>query len=173
METVGERQCSELWSEFEPRIRSLCKVKLHSCPDEIDDVVSEIFLALCRRVSESGPPENPKAWLYGTANNLICMKYREIYKDRERTESLSCREYGLAFTNDFSEEIENRRFLEQLGQKLEDGLSEEEALLFKLIYEDEMKLKEAAKVMNITEAAAKQRHYRLCNKIRKTAKEMF
>lgn len=173
METEYKNICTELWDEYEPNLRRLCRIKLQSHPDETDDVISELFLFLCKKVSESGPPENPKAWLYGTANNLINLKYRKIYKDKEIITSSSAKEYELPYTNDFTDEITDNLLIEQLNNELEKELSEQEKALMKFIYKDGLKMKEIAEILKTSEAAVKQKHYRLCRKIRKTANKLL
>ena len=53
--------CEKLWEKYEPRIRRICAYKLTSCPDEVDEVVSQTYLALCIKLNE-GTIQNPKAW---------------------------------------------------------------------------------------------------------------
>lgn len=173
MDTIYQKICTELWAQYEPNLRRLCKIKLQNYPDETDEVISELFLALCRKVSESGPPDNPKAWLYAAANNLINLKYRKIYKDKEKTVSLSDREYELPYTNDFADEIEDNILVEQLKEDLDKELTQQEKAFLGYIYQDGLKMKDIASLLNTTEAAVKQKHYRLINKIRKTAKKIF
>ena len=38
--------CTEIWQEYESQLRKICKIKLQSHPNEIDDVMSEVSLAL-------------------------------------------------------------------------------------------------------------------------------
>lgn len=173
MENDCNLQCAELWNKYEPDLRRLCGLKLQSYADEIDDVISETFLALCKKVTESGPPENPKAWLYGTANNLINLKFRKLYRAKEKTVSLSDKEYELPYSHDFAEEIEDNLLIEELKSELEKELSEQEKALLRYIYDDGLKMKKIAEILHTTEAAVKQKHYRLCNKIRKTASKKY
>ncbi len=101
MNIEKQKKCEELWNQFEPQLRTVCRVKLRSHPDNIDDVISDVFTALCEKVNKDGLPEKPKAWLYGTLNNKINLKYREIYKIEEKETSLSCKEYELPYEVDF------------------------------------------------------------------------
>lgn len=171
MELVSEIQCSELWKQYEPSLRSLCQFKLRGHPEEIDDVISEVFFALCKKFEKNGPPENPKAWLYGACHNLINLKYKKMHKALETVVSLDENVHFLPYTVEFGEEDEDESLLEWLKLALEKELTEDEKMLVKLIYEDGRKMKDIAAILNSTESAVKQKHYRLCNKIRKMAKE--
>lgn len=90
--------CTEIWQEYESQLRKICKIKLQSHPNEIDDVMSEVSLALCKQIKKYGEPNKPKQWLYATLNNIINLKYRELYKFKEKQESLE--------NNDFVEKFQ-------------------------------------------------------------------
>ena len=44
--------CTEIWQEYESQLRKICKIKLQSHPNEIDDVMSEVSLALCKQYNK-------------------------------------------------------------------------------------------------------------------------
>lgn len=50
-------------------------------------------------------------------------------------------------------------------------MSNDECIIIKYIYFDRLKMKEIADIIGSTESAVKQKHYRICNKLRKSAKE--
>ena len=154
--------CTEIWQEYESQLRKICKIKLQSHPNEIDDVMSEVSLALCKQIKKYGEPNKPKQWLYATLNNIINLKYRELYKFKEKQESLE--ENGIESK---IEEIYNN----EIRDKLHSFLSEDEYLIIKYIYFDRLKMKEIANIIGSTESAVKQKHYRICNKLRKSAKK--
>ena len=170
MEKLTNSICERLWIENEPALRKLCRVKMQSCQDEIDDVISEVFLALCQKVSDESIPENPKAWLYGTLNNVIKLKYRKIYKRKDKQMSLSDEQYELPFEYGGIEEKIDELYSGEIWSKLKSLLTEEEYKLIKNIHYDRLKMKEIAQMNNTTESAIKQKHYRICNKLRKILK---
>lgn len=166
MNADENRICNEIWDKYKSQLQNLCMVKLNNYPDEVDDVISEVFLALCEQIVKRGVPEKPKAWLYGTFNNILNSKYREIYKAREKHISLLDQEYKLPCVWNANNNIINRIYEDELQQFLEDELNENEYRLVQYIYYDKLKMSEIAVLENSTEAAIKQRHYRLCNKLR-------
>lgn len=172
MESIENLQCAELWNKIEPGLRKLCIAKLQSAPDEIDDIIAEAFLALCKKVSESGMPENPNAWMYSTVNHLIISKYRKQQQDKSKIVNINSFN-GLPLDYDLAKEIEDRLLLERLKDVLEKELSEQEKLLLRLIYDDELKMKEIADILHTTETAVKQKHYRLSKNIRNIAKKIL
>lgn len=169
MNTIESEICKKLWIEYEHQLRKVCRAKLKSCPDEVDDVISEVFLALCEKISKDGVPEKPKGWIYGTLNNIINLKYRDIYKIREKEKSLYD-EYELPFDIDVIDEKIDEIYNDEIKDKLKELLTEDEYQIIHSIHFDRMKLKEVAELHNSTESAIKQKHYRICNKLRKIIK---
>ncbi len=149
----------------------MCTLKLQSIPDEIDDVVSEIFLALCNKVDKSGLPENPKTWLYGVTKNLIKKKYKKSYRERQTIVSLTDFEGTTTDDWDFVKEIEDRNILYQLMDIYDGKLKEKEKALLKYIYIDHLKMKEIAEIFHTNEQAVKQKYYRLRKRMYKIAKK--
>lgn len=167
MNAIVNETCIRLWVENEPRIRKLCEIKLNSCPDEIDDVISELFLSFFKKVTDDGVPEKPKGWLYAALNNIINMKYREIYKLREREKSLSDEEYELSLNVDVIGEKIDEIYDGEIKDKLMELLSEDEYQIIHAVHFDGMKMTEYARLHNTTESAIRQKHYRICRKLRK------
>lgn len=168
--------CEQIWTMYEPKIRRICEYKLSSCPDEVDEVVSQTFLALCTKLSED-TIDNPKAWLYATASNLIKMTYDTQNKNKKNLISLDT---GITDTNEHHNLIYSRDFLDKrlsndqidiLKSQVEADLDYQERILLHYIHDEQMKYREIAKVMNSTETAIKQRAYRLRGRVKEIAKE--
>lgn len=160
-----------LWEEYEPSLRRLCNYKLSSYPDEIDDVIAETYLALCNAIDKGTEIQNPKAWLYGTLNNRIKLKYSEIDRKKKTYIRFDSIEHKLFYCVDFEEEELSEDTIERLKDDVFSELIDAERTLLVLIYDKKIKLKDVAKILNTTEAAVKQKHYRLKRKIKKLAKE--
>ena len=154
-------------------VKRLCEYKLRSCPDEIDDVMSEVYFAFVSAVYNKKIPDNPKAWLYGVANNIIKDKYSQINKqekhiDRKSPENL---ERELAVFPDLSDEMISDEAIEEMADKIISSLTEEERELLTAFHYENKSMKEIGAVMGKSESAVKQKHYRLCIKVRRLIKE--
>lgn len=160
-----------LWEEYEPNLRRICTYKLSSYPDEVDDVIGETYLALCNAIDKGIEIQNPKAWLYGTLNNQIKLKYSEIDRKKKIYIRLESVEHELFYNVDFEKDELSEEIIETLKDDIFDELIEAERTLLVLIYKKKIKLKDVAKILNTSEAAVKQKHYRLKRKIKKLAKE--
>lgn len=169
MKTEEKETCIELWDTHKDRIYQVCSIKLRSCPNEVEDVVSEVFLALCKKVAESEAPEKPKEWLYGTLRNLLNKTYKNAYSARENETPFFESEIELPYMYDDIDSKETEMYVEEIRKA--GILNNEELELIDLIYYKRLKLKEIAEMQNSTETAIKQKHYRMIRKLRKTAKK--
>lgn len=170
----NQELCKALWLEHEPKLRKFCKHKMQSCPNEVDDVIADTFLSLWKAIDSDDLPKNPRAWLYTVAYNLIKQKYTEMNKLKARVISLDTLNeevFELSVGFDIDEERIPDSLIEKLSYQIEDSLKPDEKQLLNLIYEEHLKMKEIAKILNITEQAVKQRNYRMNRKIKMMAKE--
>lgn len=159
--------CKELWIEYEPQLRKVATAKLHNYPDEIDTVISDVFAALCEKIHKDGVPKKLKGWLYGTLNNIINLKFRKLYRIKENETSLLDTEISIAITNDEIEEKINELYNNEIKNKLKEILNEDEYEIMYLLHFRKLKMREVAEMLNSTETAIKQKHYRICKKLRK------
>lgn len=153
-------------------MRKICSVKMKNCEDEIDDVISESYLALCEHTKKHGLPSNPTAWLYSVLYRRINNKFREIYKQTKNTAELD-EAQTLPFEIDFDEEMLKSIPIDKLKNKLLSQLTKQELELYELIYIEKESYSKIAKHYSTSQGAVKQRHYRLCNKIKKSAKNLL
>lgn len=160
------KKCAELWTEYETNLRNICNAKMHGREAEIDDVIAEVYLALCKHTAKEGPPMYPKAWLYATLKNLINQSFRDKYKTEENIANFSIDQIELPYQHDFVDDVVNNSSIESLNKALGD-LDQKEQTIIKSVYFDERKMKEIALVLDSTESAVKQKRYRICNKLRK------
>lgn len=165
--TETERKlCAELWEEYEPEMRHACTVRLYGCDENVDDVIAELYLALCNHVSKHGSPRKPKGWLYGTLRNLTNQFFRSKYRQENNILSQSTDEIELPCPNNFVDDVEKNFTIEQLNGIIS-SLNKEEQTLLKLFYFEGWKIKEIAVHLGISESATKQKLYRLRHKLLK------
>ncbi len=65
------KRAQEIWDEYGPLVKRLCYQRLSSAPQEAEDVISEICLALLNTLYDGKDIEHPKSWLYSVSRNLI------------------------------------------------------------------------------------------------------
>ncbi len=170
MNESQKQLCAELWERYEPQLRRMCNVRLIGPEEDKDEVLSETFFILCKKIDQDGEIEYPQAWLYGTLNNLLKQKYTENNKSKV-TYVAEYREIGLPYEYDLLDEIFDQETLEELKAVLKEELTDEEKqLLYYIIYENKT-YKEIALLTASNENSVKQRKYRLFGKIKKLAKK--
>lgn len=163
--------CEQLWTECEPKIRKLCKIKMADHPEEIDEIISDTYLILCEAVSNGKEFSNPAAWLYGTANNLIKKKFKELKVYKQKQKSVSPNGHELMYDIDYLDILITDDNIDQMKAEIESQLNDSEKILLEFIYDDELKAKDIAKILNISASAVKQKKYRLVKKIKQLAKD--
>lgn len=171
MNSEQQAQCEEVWKKYIALLRRMCYLKLRSMPDEIDDVISDVFLALCAKVDASGMPPNPKKWLYITLNNIILKKYRTVGAARARTVDIEDME-GLPTECGEIADIDDSAFAESVKKAFSEQLKEKEKVLFHYVFEENMKIKEIAALLQTGENAVRQSYYRLCLHMREIVEKM-
>lgn len=167
----ANKRALEIWLEYEPIVRRLCYKRLSSSPQEAEDVISEICLALMNTIYDGKEITNPKSWLYSVSRNLINKKYEELNRRKRRFVSLDDYSYchKLSYEIDMLEPYVSDEEIMTIKKEIEGELSGDENSLLDLIYRKKKKQKKIAKRYKTTENAIKQRNYRLKRDIKKTA----
>lgn len=163
--------CRQLWDEHEQNIRKLCEFKFSGNPIEVDEIVSDTYLILCDTIKSNVNISNPRAWLYGIVNNIVKCKYRELKKRKEKQLFISELSVDLSYNIDLLDAMITDDDIEVLKEEIETELNEKEKELLKLVYEDKLTSKQIAKMKNSTEAAIKQRRFRLISRIKGMVKD--
>lgn len=150
-------------------VRKLCRFKLKSCPNEIDDCIQETFTAFAVALDKGEEIKNPKAWLLKVANNIIKDIYSKNAKHRKRIISLNENTDNEDFY--YSMTFEQSSDLDEETVKTYKGyiiglLSEDERNLIYDRYELNKSIKKMASERGTTENNMYQRFSRLKIKIK-------
>lgn len=159
----------ELWDEYEPVIRRLCYKKLSSYPQEAEDVVCEVYLALMNTLHDDEKEiTSYKSWLYSVTRNLINKRYEEINRRKRRFVSLNDNSYchKLHYEVDMLEPVVSEETIMNFKKEIEGELRTDDNVLLDLIYRKKNKHRKIAKKLKTTEDAITQRNYRLKRKVK-------
>ncbi len=167
--------CSQIWMKNKDRIIERCRYKLHSCPDEIDDVVADVSYHLCVAILNGKIHTDPSAWLRGVTENCIKQKYSEMARRKKRLveyneENVECGEDYVDAEDLFLDSLIPDTVIEKLSRQIIDELRECDKALYEAIYIEKKKLKQIAAELGITVSAVKERNYRLTKRIKKLVK---
>lgn len=165
--------CDKIYSEQLERVQKFCAFKLSSHPDEIEDTVSEVFCEFCNTIGIGIAVRNPQAWLLKVAGNIISKKYGEISESRKKLINLEDVQNQLSYEINFDIKRISDVVVDAVFDEVFEELEKDEQELLNLVAFDKMKYKVIAEKLDTTEAAIKERVYRLKAKIKELAKEKF
>lgn len=163
------KQRDEIWLENEEFLRRICNQKLSSCPQEIDDVLHDTYIALCDAFDDGRVIRNHRKWLIGTLMHKINKKYTEINNNKKKLVSMTDCETRLSYTMDMDSVRVSDELTEEMANEIISSLSEKEQTLYHLIHDEHLKHKQIATMLGIRPGTVRERAYRLRHKITKIA----
>ncbi len=138
-------------------------------PEDVADAVAATFATAFASWDRFDPRRGPAiAWLFGIARNVIAGERR-----RRRQADRVARRVGvgdLVAPDEYerlAEVIDAVRLAPALERMLEDGLTEGERELLRLVCEDELSVADAGRVLDITPVAARMRLARVRRRVRR------
>lgn len=143
---------SKIYDQYVERIYRFIFLKVNS-QEIAQDLCSETFLRTWEKFSQGrgNPIENPRAFLYQTARNLVIDHYRQ----KSKTQTISAELTPIIDPRqDLEEEAMLRSDLNAIRTALA-GLKEEYQDVIIWHYLDDLPIKEVAKMMGRTESATR------------------
>lgn len=174
IQSVNENRtynCEELWYKYEPSIRGICKYKLKKYPEDVDDIVIEVYLAFCEACKKEQEIGNIEAWLFAVLHNKITAKYKELSTYKERYESYDEEKHVIYYEMNFDEPTVPDSVIDATANEIISSLKEEEQELLELVDRKKVKYKAISKQKNKTIPSLKQAHYRAAKKAKERIKE--
>lgn len=170
--TMNKSQADKILSKcYDDCYRSLlkyCRVRLGKFDSHAHDCVQEAFIILYNKLKSDEAVENPRAFLYRTADNFIRRTVRECSKQQSRNiplEDVSA--VTVSSVPIISDEFDYDKYAEILIEKL----NEDEKQIYLMKYSDKMSIGEIAAFLNISPAAAAKRLQRMRDKIKQLISE--
>lgn len=155
---MDNRKLEQLWREYEPYIRKLCRYKLNNLSAQTDDCVQEVFLALAESLEAGKEIEYPKAWLTRVALNKVGDCIECASREKQRTVQLEEAE-NAAY--DPEELTVGEGEIDSVRAAVTEQLTENERRLLEEYYVSRLKVKKIAELHNTTETNIKQQLFRL------------
>lgn len=151
-----EHTVNDCYEKYYQSIFKYCRVRLGEFSEHAEDCVQDAFVILQRKLSEGETIEQPRAFLYRTADNFVKRTVEHYGKERTRTVELTEAENAPAspiISDDFD--------YDKLAQILIAELSTQEQELYILKYIQRKPLKEIAEMLGIQPTAVAKRVSRL------------
>ncbi|MBP3938561.1 MAG: sigma-70 family RNA polymerase sigma factor [Clostridia bacterium] len=156
-----EQFINDCYEKYYQSILKYCRVRLGEFSEHAEDCVQDAFVILQRKLSEGEAIEQPRAFLYRTADNFVKRTVEHYSKERKRTVELTEAENAPAppiISDDFD--------YDEFARILIATLSEQEQELYILKYVQQKSLKEIAEILNIQPTAVAKRASRLRQRIK-------
>lgn len=154
----------QLYDDYRLKLFNFCLARLSGERESADDCVQEAFLVLSSKLNDGEKIENPRAFLYRTAENFVRRRQEEMSKDTKRLVPLENATEAAASDEIYNETLDSIDF-DALAEQLIATLDEDEKLLYNLRYIKNTRVDEIATILNISRPAVSMRLVRLKNKI--------
>ena len=151
-----EQFINSCYEKYYQSLFKYCRVRLGEFSEHAEDCVQDAFVILQRKLTEGEKIEQPRAFLYRTADNFVKRTTEHYIKERTRTVDLDTTESTPAppiISDDFD--------YDAFAQILISTLTEQEQELYILKYVQQKSLKEIAELLGIQPTAVAKRVSRL------------
>lgn len=156
--TVGD--CYE---KYYQSIYKYCRVRLGEFSQHAEDCVQEAFLVLHNKLADGETVEQPRAFLYRTADNFVKRTVESCRKQLNRTVDIDEAAEKIAAPPD---SVPDDFDYDECARLLIEMLTVEERVLYELKYTERKSLKEISEILNITPTATAKRVSRLRSRIK-------
>lgn len=163
----ADEQLELAFSQYSKAIERFCYARLGEASEYAGDCVQDTYCIFYRKLLDGEQFENPRAFLYKTASNMVLKAKDKYYKDATRTKSLEDAE-GIAVY--VEEEIEIRQDILLDIDKAKDilisKLNDSEKELYQMKYVEKKSLKEIGSILGIPPTTVAMRTSRLRARIK-------
>lgn len=158
-----DAEFSEIYSLYADSIFRFCLSKLNCSEENAKDCVQDTFLVFYKRLKSGETFENPRAFLYRTANNFVKKKHAEILKTLGNRALADEKREAVAENSSTVEINVDFKFFEA---KLNELLSDEEKAIYTMRFVEEKSIDAIADKLGINKKYCTVKISRLRQKIR-------
>ncbi|MGN0573909.1 MAG: RNA polymerase sigma factor [Acutalibacteraceae bacterium] len=155
----------ECYGQYRIKLFNYCLSRLDGSREAADDCVQEAFIVFYDKLLEGEQFENPRAFLYRTADNFVKRQKQKIAEEQRRRVPLE----DVADIGVVDDEYAERLALidyDECAKILINLLTDEEKQIYDLRYVRRIGVEELAEKLGISRPAASMRLMRLRNKIK-------
>ncbi len=156
----------ECFAQYRIKLFSFCLARLDGAREDADDCVQDSFLVLQQKLNSGEVIENPRAFLYRTADNFVKRRKEEKAKEKQRNVPLEYAEDIAAQADpDYVKAVDETDY-DLLADELIKTLSDDEKALYDLRFVRRTAVNDIAVIMGISPTAVSMRLKRLKEKIK-------
>lgn len=165
----ADEALNEAYRQYYLPLLRYCTVRLGEAKEAAGDCVQDAFVVFYNRLLSGEDVQNPRAFLYRTADNFRRRALQSYQTAQSKTVPLENAEpYSIPFLPFSPEDMDYDR----LAKALLDTLSDDEQTLYRWKYSENVSLSEIAERLGISPAAAAKRtsrlRQRICEKLSQT-----
>lgn len=166
----ADKILSKCYDDCYQSLLKYCRVRLGKFDSHAHDCVQDSFIVLYNKLKSGEAIDNPRAFLYRTADNFIKRTVRECSKQLSRNVSL---EEVYAVTVSAVPMISDDFDYDKCAELLISKLNEDEKQIYNMKYSEKMSIGEIAVHLNISPAAAAKRLQRMRDKVKQLISETY
>lgn len=155
----------ECYDKYRLKLFNYCLSRLNGSREAADDCVQETFIVFYNKLLDGNQFEDPRTFLYRTANNFVNRQKQKDARELKRQVSLESIENISVTDEDYDERLDLIDY-EDLAKTLLNLLTDEEKQLYDLRYIRRISVEEISEKLRISRPAASMRLMRLRNKIK-------
>ena len=159
------RILSECFEEYRIKLFNYCLARLDGAREDADDCVQDSFVVLQQKLNSGERVENPRAFLYRTADNFVKRKKEEKAKAVQRNVPLEYAEGLFPAGADYLKAVDKTDY-DLLAEELINTLTDDEKALYDLRFVRRAAVNDIAATLDISPAAVSMRLKRLKEKVK-------
>lgn len=153
--TSGDDRFASLYRAHFRHIYAYCRRRVF--PDQVDDLVADVFMAVWRRIDDAPDADGALPWLYRVAHLTASNHWRGIRRKRRLQEKLDS--MGVTPIESVSDQVVTRQEVQDALAVLEE-LSPQDKEIIKLSVWEQLPHETIALVLDVTPGTARQRLHR-------------
>lgn len=160
---LNDKTVSECYEKYFQSIYKYCRVRLGEFSQHAEDCVQDAFLVFYNKLRDGETVEQPRAFLYRTADNFVKRTVESCRRRQSRTVDIEEAAEKIAAP---PESVPDDFDYDECARILIERLTAEERILYDLKYIQRKSLKEISETLNITPTATAKRTSRLRSRIK-------
>lgn len=167
----ADEQLEKAFDLYSKSLERFCYSRLGEAHEYSRDCVQDTYCLFYSKLLNGEEFQNPRAFLYKTANNMVLKAKEKYFKNAKRTKSLDEAE-GIAINveDEYEQKSDDSVDIEKAKQVLISQLNDSEIKLYQMKYVEQKSLKEISSVLGIPPTTVAMRISRLRTKIKELIK---
>lgn len=161
----AEKVFEQCYKDYRIKIFNYCLSRLEGSREKADDCTQETFIVFYNKLLDGEKFENPRAFIYRTADNFIKRQKQRTATELKYEIPLENAAEIEAFDDEYASVL-NMIDYDECAKLLLNKLDEEELKIYRLRYIENNKVEAIAEQLGISRPAASMRLLRLRNKIK-------